>query len=112
MPASELIKTLRVGAQGLDPTIRFLILDVCERLERQIKDNELLMRRIGELRTSKVKSVAVTPQFYEGETIFTDWHERLSLLEYVYNPGNDGPWYRVDDVWACIDPVRKKEVQK
>lgn len=111
MPASELIKTLRAGARSLDPTIRFLILDVCERLERQIKDNELLMRRIGELRTSKVKSVEVT-QFYEGETIFADWHERLSLLEYVYNPGNDGPWYRADDVWACIDPTRQKEAQK
>lgn len=50
--------------------------------------------------------------FYEGETIFADWHERLSLLEYIYNPGDDGPWYRADDVWACIDPARNKEVQK
>lgn len=50
MPASELIAVLRKGAQGLDPTVRFLILDACDRLERQIKDNEILMQRIVDLR--------------------------------------------------------------
>ncbi len=58
------------------------------------------------------ESVEVIPHLYEGETIFADWHERLNLLEYVYNPGNDGPWYRADDVWACIDPARQEEVDK
>lgn len=58
------------------------------------------------------ESVEVIPHLYEGETIFTDWHERLSQLEYIYTPGDDGPWYRADDVWACIDPARHKEVQK
>lgn len=56
------------------------------------------------------ESVEVITKISEGEVVFKDWHERLSLLEYVYNPGNDGPWYRVDDVWACIDPARTKEV--
>lgn len=58
------------------------------------------------------ESVEVVPHLYEGESIFTDWHERLSHLEYIYNPGDDGPWYRADDVWACIDPARHKEVQE
>ena len=58
MPASELIKVLRTGAQGLDFTVRFLILDACDRLERQIRDNELLMQKIAELRSSTVKTNA------------------------------------------------------
>ena len=58
MPSSELIKILRTGAQGLDFSVRFLILDACDRLERQIKDNELLMNKIVELRTSTAKSNA------------------------------------------------------
>ena len=58
MPANELIKTLRVGAQGLDNTVRFLILDACDRLERQIRDNELLMQKIVELRSRTVKTNA------------------------------------------------------
>lgn len=44
------------------------------------------------------------------EVIYADWYDRLSTLEYVYNPNNDGPWYRAEDVWACIDPAQKKEV--
>lgn len=46
------------------------------------------------------------------EVINADWYERLSVLEYVYNPGDDGPWYRAGDVWACIDPGREKEDKK
>ena len=30
--------------------------------------------------------------------------DELGELPYVYNPVADGnPWYRADDVWACID---------
>ena len=58
MPSSELIKILRTGAQGLDYSVRFLILDACDRLERQIRDNELLMNKIVELRSSKDKTNA------------------------------------------------------
>lgn len=48
MPTSELIATVRKGAQCLDFTMRFLVLDMCDRLERKIKDNELLAQRIVE----------------------------------------------------------------
>ena len=41
-----------------------------------------------------------------------DWYERLSMLEYVYNPSNDGPWYRAADVWECIGPFVKMEVKE
>ena len=58
MPSSELIKILRTGSQGLDCSVRFLILDACDRLERQIRDNELLMNKIVELRSSKEKTNA------------------------------------------------------
>lgn len=58
IPTSELIVVLRKGAQGLDPTVRFLILEVCDRLERQTKDNELLMKKIEELRSKTVKTNA------------------------------------------------------
>ena len=58
MPTSELITVLRTGAQGLDPTVRFLILDACERLERKTKDNELLAQKIAEMRSRTVKTNA------------------------------------------------------
>lgn len=58
IPSSELIKKLRILAQGLDFSVRFLILDACDRLERQIRDNELLVNKITELPTSKVKTNA------------------------------------------------------
>lgn len=50
MPSNELIAVLRTGAHGLDHTVRFLILDVCDRLERKTRDCELLMERTVELR--------------------------------------------------------------
>ena len=46
------------------------------------------------------------------EVVNADWYDRIYKLEYVYNPGNDGPWYRAADVWACIDPSREKEEEK
>lgn len=55
------------------------------------------------------ESVEVPPHLYGGEMIFVDWHERLSHLEFIFNPAGDGPWYRADDVWECIDPARHKE---
>ena len=58
MPSSELITVLRTGAHGLDPTIRFLILDVCDRLERRTRDVELLANKIVELKTRTVKTNA------------------------------------------------------
>lgn len=66
MPSSELIKILRTGAQGLDHSVRFLILDACDRLERQIRDNELLMQKIVELRSSN-KWISVTERLPEKD---------------------------------------------
>lgn len=43
------------------------------------------------------------------DVVFTDWYDRLSHLDFVYDPKPDGdPWYKADDVWACIDPGRKE----
>ena len=64
MPSSELIKILRTGAQGLDCSVRFMIFDACDRLERQIRDNELLMQKIVELR-SRGKWIPVTERLPE-----------------------------------------------
>ena len=46
MPSSELIKILRTRSHGLDPTVRFIVLDMCDRLERKMRDCELLAQRI------------------------------------------------------------------
>ena len=36
--------------------------------------------------------------------VYPDWYSRLSELDYDYDPVKDGtPWYRADDVWACIE---------
>lgn len=36
--------------------------------------------------------------------VYPDWYERLSKLDYNYHPVADkDPWYRADDVWACIE---------
>ena len=36
--------------------------------------------------------------------VYPDWYERLSELDYNYRPVADkDPWYRADDVWACIE---------
>ena len=47
---SELIAELRKCAQGLDFPLRFQILDACDRLERKTRDNELLIKKIAELK--------------------------------------------------------------
>ena len=79
MPSNELIKTLRVCAQGLDHTVRFLILDACDRLERQIRDNELLMQKIVELRSRTVKTNADRIRAMSDEELaaFLDDYEQL-----------------------------------
>lgn len=50
MPAKELIAEVRVLAMGMDLSTRFLVLDMCDRLARQIRDNELLAQRVVELK--------------------------------------------------------------
>jgi hypothetical protein len=38
------------------------------------------------------------------EQVRPDWYERLSELDYEYNPVKDGmPWYRAEAVWNCIE---------
>lgn len=40
------------------------------------------------------------------EKVHPDWYERLSKLEFEYDPVKNGePWYRAEDVWACIEEV-------
>lgn len=40
------------------------------------------------------------------EEVHPDWYERLENLDYNYDPVKDGtPWYRAEDVWACIEEV-------
>lgn len=70
MSSKELIKTIRVGAHGLDSTVLFLVLDVCDRLERQMRDNELLMQHIVELR-SRGKWIPVTERLPDTQEY--DW---------------------------------------
>ena len=42
------------------------------------------------------------------EDVRPDWYQRLSDLEYVYNPEPNGePWYQAKDVWACIEEEPK-----
>lgn len=41
-----------------------------------------------------------------SEDVHPNWYQRLSDLEYVYNPEPNGePWYQAKDVWACIEEV-------
>jgi hypothetical protein len=38
--------------------------------------------------------------------VYPDWYKRLSDLNYDYDPVKDGnPWYRAEDVWACIESI-------
>ena len=46
MPAKELIAEVRVRAIGMDLSTRFLVLDMCDRFARQIRDNELLVKQV------------------------------------------------------------------
>ena len=40
------------------------------------------------------------------EKVHPDWYSRLEELDYDYDPVKDGtPWYRAEDVWACIEEV-------
>lgn len=44
------------------------------------------------------------------EDVRPDWYQRLSDLDYVYNPEPNGePWYRAKDVWACIEEEEPKD---
>ena len=58
MPTSELISVVRTMAMGLEFSCRFLVLDMCDRLERKTKDNELLAQRYLELKHRNVKTNA------------------------------------------------------
>lgn len=86
MPSSELIRILRTGAQGLDYSVRFLILDACDRLERQIRDNELLMQKIVELRSSS-KWIPVTDRLPEYEEPVMGWDAEMrdmGIVNFIY----------------------------
>lgn len=50
MSTEELVAEDRVKAMSLEFSLRFLVLDMCDRLERKTKDNELLALRIAELK--------------------------------------------------------------
>lgn len=40
------------------------------------------------------------------EGVRPDWYSRLEELDYNYDPVKDGePWYRAEDVWACIEEI-------
>ena len=56
MPTSELITEVRTRAMALDFSCRFLILDMCDRLERKTRDNELLSKKIAELKRRERES--------------------------------------------------------
>ena len=58
MPSSELISLLRAKSNALDVSVRFLVLDLCDRLERKTRDCELLAQKIVELRRRSVKTNA------------------------------------------------------
>lgn len=58
MPSSELISLLRTKSNALDVSVRFLVLDLCDRLERKTRDCELLAQKIVELRQRAVKTNA------------------------------------------------------
>ena len=47
---SELIAEVRTLAMGMDFSCRFLVLDMCDRLERKTKDAELLRQKVVELK--------------------------------------------------------------
>lgn len=112
MPASELIKILRVGAQGLDVSVRFLILDVCDRLERQTRDNELLMQKIVELR-SRGKWIPVCERLPEEKGLYlvaviNDHERRYSKTAWYHGHGN---WFLHQKVthWMPLPEAPKGE---
>ena len=44
----------------------------------------------------------------DREDVYPDWYDRLSKLEYTYDPMKNGePWYRADEVWGCIEGETK-----
>lgn len=75
MPSSELIKILRTGSHGLDPTVRFLVLDMCDRLERKMRDCELLAQRIV-----KQKWIPVTERLPQDDLPFGALCEIVQVL--------------------------------
>lgn len=49
MSGNELISEVRTRAMGLETCTRFLILDMCDRLERKTRDCELLRQKVVKL---------------------------------------------------------------
>lgn len=55
-------------------------------------------------RLSIVDMVRVAEIVKSVPGVCADWYQRLSDLDYVYNPEPNGePWYRAKDVWSCIE---------
>lgn len=82
MPTSELISVVRTMAMGLEFSCRFLVLDMCDRLERKTKDNELLAQRYLELKHRNVKTNA--------DRIRAMTVEELANKIYWYHSGSVG----------------------
>lgn len=78
MPTSDLIKTLRAHAQGLDFPIRFLIEDACDRLKRKTRDNELLSQRIASI-IQKLKKTEPCKYCDGSETRFRNLSDYISF---------------------------------
>lgn len=53
MSGNELISEVRTRAMGLETCTKFLILDMCDRLERKTRDCELLRQKVVKLLPQK-----------------------------------------------------------
>ena len=73
-----------------------------ERLERKLK----VARTERDAERARVTRLIGMAHKEWLEKVHPDWYERLEKLDYNYNPVKDGtPWYRAEDVWACIEEV-------
>lgn len=65
-----------------------------------------LEANIVELAATRLEAlVKIVP----ADNVYPDWYERLSSLDYNYSPVADkDPWYRAEDVWACIESVSEE----
>ncbi len=106
--ALELLEKLREENRDLRKDIEVLTEDLTgahEEVHKLAKNLKVARAERDAERARMTRLIGIAEKEWLGK-VHPDWYERLSDLDYDYDPVKDGtPWYRAEDVWACIEEV-------
>lgn len=108
MDAREVIEKLREENRDLRKDIAVLTEDLTGAHEEvhKLAKNLKVARTERDAERAKITRLIGMVHKEWLEKVYPDWYSRLEELDYNYDPVKDGtPWYRAEDVWACIEEI-------